>query len=292
MRLRWQTETTTVAMPETGVGLFPDAGFALFTARMPRPAVGLHMALTGARVSGAADLLHSGIATHFVPLEQYDQMAAAMIAHDYRAAAAAAADTPGGRADRAHSAVQEVLGRFARLPPNATVGVGDGDAGLLAQLPWIERHVGGCAGSVANLLRGLDAVGASATGGAEAAWAAETAAMVRKGSPTSVLATMAHYDRVRHLVIAASSAVATAGETVRAALEADFFLIRRLLRRGDFAEGVRAVLVEKDNSPEWAPAAFAEVGANEVAALLQPYQDGLAVVAAQLPTSPSVASRL
>jgi len=58
-------ETTMFAMPETGIGLFPDVGGSFFLPRCPGR-TGLYMALTGARLK-TPDCLTAGIATHFVP---------------------------------------------------------------------------------------------------------------------------------------------------------------------------------------------------------------------------------
>ncbi|MEJ1968263.1 MAG: enoyl-CoA hydratase/isomerase family protein [Rhizomicrobium sp.] len=55
-------ETTVFAMPETGIGLFPDVGGSFFLPRMPGEA-GMYVALTGARLK-TADALHAGVATH------------------------------------------------------------------------------------------------------------------------------------------------------------------------------------------------------------------------------------
>jgi enoyl-CoA hydratase len=57
-------ETTNFAMPETGIGLFPDVGGSFFLARAPG-AIGMYLALTGARLK-TADCLYAGVATHFV----------------------------------------------------------------------------------------------------------------------------------------------------------------------------------------------------------------------------------
>jgi enoyl-CoA hydratase/carnithine racemase len=58
-------ETTTFAMPETGIGLFPDVGGSYFLPRL-EGALGMYLALTGARLKGG-DTFLAGIATHFVP---------------------------------------------------------------------------------------------------------------------------------------------------------------------------------------------------------------------------------
>jgi enoyl-CoA hydratase len=57
-------ETTNFAMPETGIGLFPDVGGSFFLARAPGE-IGMYLALTGARLK-TADCLYAGVATHFV----------------------------------------------------------------------------------------------------------------------------------------------------------------------------------------------------------------------------------
>jgi len=61
-RYRVVTEKTMFAMPETGIGFFPDVGGGYFLPRCPG-ATGMYLGLTGARL-GAADCLYTGIATH------------------------------------------------------------------------------------------------------------------------------------------------------------------------------------------------------------------------------------
>ena len=56
------TPKTLFAMPETGLGLFPDVGGGWFLPRLPGKS-GMYLALTGARLK-ADDLFHLGIATH------------------------------------------------------------------------------------------------------------------------------------------------------------------------------------------------------------------------------------
>jgi enoyl-CoA hydratase len=94
------TERTLFAMPETGIGLFPDVGATYMLPRLPG-ALGLYLGLTGARL-GAADCLYAGIGTGYVPAERLEALESAL------------AETP-LRADPA-AAVEGVLARFQADP--------------------------------------------------------------------------------------------------------------------------------------------------------------------------------
>jgi enoyl-CoA hydratase len=69
---RIATEHTNFAMPETGIGLFPDVGGSYFLSRCPG-ALGMYLGLTGARLR-AADAIYCGIAQYFMPASQWDAL--------------------------------------------------------------------------------------------------------------------------------------------------------------------------------------------------------------------------
>ena len=62
------TEHCLFAMPETGIGFFPDVGATWFLPRMPGE-IGMYLGLTGARL-GPADALYCGVATHYAPRDR------------------------------------------------------------------------------------------------------------------------------------------------------------------------------------------------------------------------------
>ena len=64
-QVRVATEAPGFAMPETGIGLFPDVGGGWYLSRL-QGRVGQFMALTGARLDGA-ECMYLGLATHYVP---------------------------------------------------------------------------------------------------------------------------------------------------------------------------------------------------------------------------------
>ncbi|MEO1321588.1 MAG: enoyl-CoA hydratase/isomerase family protein [Pseudomonadota bacterium] len=73
------TERTLFAMPETGIGLFPDVGGTWFLPRL-RGELGTWLALTGARLKGG-DVTAVGLATHFCATEAVPDLKRTLITH-------------------------------------------------------------------------------------------------------------------------------------------------------------------------------------------------------------------
>src|SRR5947208_13038825 len=71
---RVATERTVLAMPETGIGLFPDVGATRFLNLCPGR-IGRYLGLTGVRL-WAPDALYCGFATHFVSRERVPELVA------------------------------------------------------------------------------------------------------------------------------------------------------------------------------------------------------------------------
>src|SRR6201987_804302 len=70
------TERSSVAMPEVGIGFFPDVGASFLLARAPGD-IGTYLALTGQRL-GAADALFCKLADIHVPAERLTELPAAL----------------------------------------------------------------------------------------------------------------------------------------------------------------------------------------------------------------------
>ncbi|UDF03253.1 enoyl-CoA hydratase/isomerase family protein [Asticcacaulis sp. AND118] len=75
---RISTENTLFAMPETGIGLFPDVGGGWFLPRLEGE-VGTWLALTGERLRGA-DVRAAGISTHHVAAADLPALKAELLA--------------------------------------------------------------------------------------------------------------------------------------------------------------------------------------------------------------------
>jgi enoyl-CoA hydratase len=159
---RIATEQTVFAMPETGIGLFPDVGATRFLNLCPGQ-VGRYLGLTGARL-GPADALACGFATHFVRRERIASLVAALARLTWRAG-------------RQRAQVEEVLGAFrARL----------GEGPLEGQRGMIDRCFAG--DSVEGIMGALESD--RKIGGRDGEWAAETQAGLLTKSPTSLKVTL------------------------------------------------------------------------------------------------------
>jgi enoyl-CoA hydratase len=161
-RYRIATESTIVAMPETGIGLFPDVGATRFLNLAPG-SVGRYLGLTGARL-GPADALHCGFATHFVRRDRVPSLVNAFAHATWRAGSEMA------QADQVLAAFRATQGE----PP------------LAAQRGAVDRCF---AGTTVEAIIG--ALGAETrAGGRDGEWAKETSAGLLTKSPTSLKVTL------------------------------------------------------------------------------------------------------
>jgi enoyl-CoA hydratase len=92
-------------------------------------------------------------------------------------------------------------------------------------------------------------------------WAAEALDVVRRASPTSLAVTLRLFRAARTL-------------SIDAVLGLDYRLAIRLTARSDFREGVRSILIDKDNRPDWNPKKLDDVSASSIDALFSPLTAG------------------
>ncbi len=199
-RFHVATENTRYAMPETGIGLFPDVGGGWYLSRLPGR-IGQFLALTGARLDGA-ECKWAGLATHYLP-------------HD--ALAEAKQRIAQGHEPGQVLAAQSVTAPEARIEANAVA---------------IARHF--ASDRFEDILASLERD--------DSEWAAKELATLRTKSPqTCKVALRQLHDSLACADFAANMAM-------------EYRIGSRVLTLPDFAEGVRAVIVDKDNSPRWNPA--------------------------------------
>ncbi|AQR61847.1 enoyl-CoA hydratase [Brevundimonas sp. LM2] len=217
-KVRIATERTTYAMPETGIGLFPDVGGSWFLPRLPGES-GTWLALTGARLK-AADTVALGIHSHFVSSAEVEALKAALLSDGPEAVAGHATDA--------------------------------GPAPLEPHREAIDRLF--AHDTVEAIVAALAADGSD--------WALAQQAVLKTKSPTSLKVTLRQMRLGRAMSDFAE------------ALAMEYRLGGRIIGGHDFQEGVRAVIVDKDNAPRWSPATLDTVDDAAVEALFAPLPDG------------------
>ncbi len=220
-RYRVATERTVFAMPETGIGLFPDVGGGWYLPRLVGE-TGLWLGLTGARLK-AADCLLLGLATDVVAQDQMEVLKAQLLADP------AALDRV--LTERESEAGEPLLSRHRED---------------------IDRLFGG--DSVEAIMDDL------ATDGG--AWAREQLATLQSKSPQAL--------KVAFRQLRAGRNRASFDEE----MAVEYRIACRVCTTADFREGVRALLVDKDNAPRWDPPTLAQVSEQALDAVFAPLADG------------------
>jgi enoyl-CoA hydratase len=97
-KTRVATERTVFAMPEVGIGFFPDVGSVYTLSRCPQKA-GYWLGLTGQTI-GAADMMGLGIATHYMGSDQFSAAFEQMIEVEDPEFLDTLAEKPGGTGEK------------------------------------------------------------------------------------------------------------------------------------------------------------------------------------------------
>jgi enoyl-CoA hydratase/carnithine racemase len=224
---RIATEATLFAMPETGIGMYPDVGGSYFLPRCPGE-TGMYLGLTGHRLR-AADCLYAGIADVQIGAAGH----AALIDR------LASGESP-----------DAVLRDLAEPPEPAP---------LAGHHAAIDRCFAG--DSVEEIVAALEGEGGD--------WAARTLETLAAKSPFALKVAFRQLREGRAL-------------DFEAAMAMEYRLSQRVVPGQDFREGVRAVVVDKDQAPRWDPATLAEVSDDMVAACFAPL-DGRELVFEAIP---------
>ncbi|TCS15306.1 enoyl-CoA hydratase/isomerase family protein [Caulobacter sp. BK020] len=204
-RYRVATENTIFAMPETGIGLFPDVGGGWHLPRLPGE-TGLWLALTGARLK-TADCLALGLASHAIAAASLPVVKTAILANP------------------------EAIGTIL---VEAALDVGP--APLRACRTAIDTAFSGS--SVEEIVSALE------TGDA---WSRGQAEILAGKSPQALKVAFRQLTHGRE------------HDDFTQTLAMEYRVGARLVHRHDFQQGVRAVIVVKDNDPRWAPSSLADV---------------------------------
>ena len=223
-KYRVATENTRFAMPETGIGLFPDVGGGWYLSRLGQR-LGQFLALTGARLDGA-ECLWTGLATHYVPHEMLEDLKS-----------------------RIHDHPDRIAGIFAEpvgTPPKARI---EANADKIAKHFHSDRYE--------DILSSLEA---AAEAGDD--WAMKERDTLGTKSPQTCKVALRQLAQSAKLTDFADNMVM------------EYRIASRVLIRPDFAEGVRAVIIDKTGDPKWNPATPEEVGEDLIEAIFAPLPEG------------------
>ena len=214
---RVATERTTFAMPETGIGLFPDVGGGWFLPRLGPP-LGMWLALTGERLKGG-DVCAAGVATHFA---------------ESGVLAAVKDQVCEGQLDLLEAMDWDETGSFEK------------------HLEVIQRCF--WRPTVEEIFMALE--------GEEDEWAKKQLAVLKTKSPQTL--------KVAHRQLALGLQATTFEDNMRM----EFRIGSRQVHSHDFQEGVRAVIIDKDNAPKWNPPTLGGVSEQTLDEIFAPLGEG------------------
>jgi len=219
------TERSLLAMPEITIGLYPDVGATYFLNQMPT-GCGLFLGLTGAHMN-ATDALFLKLADHFVASSSYAEILSGLQAIQW-----------GDTAALNHQKVTDLLNQIS-----ARDGSQRPESQVEAHLPLIQKLTSGSdiETVVSAILSNTD----------EHPWLVRARTTLAGGCPIT-----AHivWNQLQH------------GPDLNLA---DCFRLELTLSvncavRGDFAEGIRALLIDKDKQPKWQHASVNDVDAETI----------------------------
>jgi len=199
-RYRVATENTRLAMPETGIGLFPDVGGGWYLSRLPGR-VGQYLALTGHRLDGA-ECINLGLASDYLTSDTLDEAKAEIAA--------------------APTEIEDILGELGAPVPEAKIVAREADINRLFESDRLE-----------DIYAALETEGG--------VWGADALATLRTKSPQTMKVSL-------RLLAEGEQMVDFAAEMAQ-----EYAVGSRVVVRHDFLEGVRAVIIDKDNAPVWNP---------------------------------------
>jgi enoyl-CoA hydratase/carnithine racemase len=220
---------TKMAMPETGIGLFPDVGGSYFLSRSP---VGHYLGLTGQMIK-ATDAIYANLADRFMTTETISALVDKLDTHKWSAKPA--------------DDIAALIDAMSTTPT---------DTPTLAPLQAaIDQHFAPQK-TVAETIASLEQESRSEL----QTWAAKTAALLKTRSPTLLEVTRRQLNRGGKMSLA---------ECFRMELG----IVYHCFEHGDLMEGIRAVVIDKDNQPRWNPRTLAELDAEVVSAFFTPRWD-------------------
>ena len=235
-KYRIATENTLFAMPETAIGLFPDVGSMYWLPRL-KGGIGNYLALTGARLK-ADDLMYSELATHYIPSEKIPGFRTALI----QATVTNDNDDENKEQRDPSEDIAHVLSKFSE-------NIDTSNSFLAKNKSHIDRSFEDKE-TIEDIVASLESI--------NEAFEKKTLEVLKAMSPTSLKVTLEAMKRGKAMKDVASSLVM------------EYRMSQAFMRNdSDFYEGIRAMLVDKDNAPKWSPNSIEDVSDERVASFFE-----------------------
>lgn len=205
------TETSRIAMPEISIGLYPDVGGSYFLNAMPA-GCGLFLGLTGASIN-ATDALYSNLADYFVPHDAKETLFTGLLAANWQE-------------DLSHQILSSICDDFHIL--------------YSGKLPQgnLSQHQEWLTGLAVQTDLGLAVNYILSASSDDNKWLSRAQKMLKAGSPITAYLVFEQLRRGKNMTLA---------ECFRMELG----LSCQGAQFGEFQEGIRALMIDKDNQPNW-----------------------------------------
>ncbi|KZN38112.1 enoyl-CoA hydratase [Pseudoalteromonas luteoviolacea CPMOR-2] len=228
------TETSRIAMPEITIGLYPDVGGSYFLNQMPA-GMGLFLGLTGASVN-ANDAKLVGLADHFINADHFD-----ILLHNLR-------EVNWGKTNVLnHDKLTQLLLSIedgAHSLPNSALKPLANDIAHLVELPDLSAQI--------DHILSIDSN--------ENKWLSRAQAGLKHGSPISAVLVSEQLKRL-------------AGKSLKACFQHELAMSVHCGEVGEFQEGVRALLIDKDGKPNWRFKSINDVESEVIEGFFKPKWD-------------------
>lgn len=197
--------------------------------------LGEYLALTGARLNGK-ELVTAGLATHFVPSEKLPEVEKRLMS------------LTSGEENAVRSAIDE----FA-------VEVQLDEESILNKKALIDECFS--KDTVADIIKSLESEASKEGNG----WIGPVLKGLKRSSPTGLRMTLRSIREGRNQKLS---------ECLRKEFRLTINTLRMVISE-DVYEGIRALTIDKDNSPKWDPPTLDKVGDDKIDLLFQPFQEDL-----------------
>jgi enoyl-CoA hydratase/carnithine racemase len=205
------TETSRIAMPEISIGLYPDVGGSYFLNKMPA-GCGLFLGLTGAFIN-ASDAIYSNLADYFVPHDAKETLFNRLLAVNWQE-------------DAFHQTLSSICDDFhtshsEQLP----------QSNLVDNQDWLSNLA-----TKTNVSQAAEYI--MSANAEDNKWLSKAQKTLIAGSPITANLVFEQLRRGKDMTLAEC-------------FQMELGLSCKCGEFGEFQEGVRALLIEKDHQPNW-----------------------------------------